>query len=51
MFCKKCGKENDSNAKFCAFCGCNIGEEVKEEATGTEEPETIASGNNGFEDW
>lgn len=33
MFCKKCGKENDSNAKFCAFCGCNIGEEVKEEET------------------
>lgn len=37
MFCKNCGKENDSNAKFCAFCGCNLGEEVKEEATIEEE--------------
>ncbi len=33
MFCKNCGKENDDDAKFCTSCGCNLGEEAKEEVT------------------
>lgn len=37
MFCKNCGKQNDDDAKFCTSCGCNLGEEVKEEATTAEE--------------
>ena len=29
MFCKKCGKEIDDNAKFCMHCGNSINEEAK----------------------
>lgn len=31
MFCKKCGKEIDDNAKFCMHCGNSINEEAKNE--------------------
>lgn len=29
MFCKKCGKENDNDARFCSKCGTFIGTEEK----------------------
>ena len=36
MFCKKCGKEIDNNASFCAFCGEKItATETTTECTGT----------------
>lgn len=35
MLCKKCGKENNDNMKFCGECGTNLLEEVSEE---TESP-------------
>lgn len=35
MVCKKCGKENDDNMKFCGECGANLLEVVSEE---TESP-------------
>ena len=28
MFCKNCGKEIDSESKFCSFCGANIQEDI-----------------------
>lgn len=54
MFCKKCGKENDADAKFCTSCGYNLGEEVtsaeeaKEntETNVTQETEKTVSENN-----
>lgn len=28
MYCSKCGKENKESARFCAFCGAPMGEEI-----------------------
>lgn len=30
MFCSKCGKENDDNAKFCKSCGVSLDESVSQ---------------------
>lgn len=33
MFCSKCGKEIEDDAKFCKYCGAKIGDEPKKEQT------------------
>ena len=31
MYCKKCGRENSSDAKFCQYCGAELEDEIKVE--------------------
>ncbi len=33
MYCKKCGKNNQNNAHFCAFCGEPLGQNVEDETS------------------
>lgn len=29
MFCKKCGNKIIEGAKFCRYCGCEVGQKVR----------------------
>ena len=31
MFCERCGREIPGNAKFCKYCGQEVGEEIIED--------------------
>lgn len=49
MFCKKCGNKIIEGAKFCRYCGCEVGQKVRSNNEKIDQKSVAQSQQNNVE--